>query len=140
CPVRAEALKVADRYGLATILVTCGNVRAPWSDRVRVALVEAGPDAADDWIVEAIGPGDICVTEDVLLASRCLKKGASVVRPSGYRLTEANIGEAVARRDLSAHLRETGAIAGGPPTFGKADRSRFSQALDQLVIRLRRGP
>lgn len=138
CPVRSEVFKVADRYALKVFVVTCGNVRLPFNDRVKLVLVEAGPDAADDWIVGHIGQSDICITNDVLLASRCLRQGASAVRPAGRLFTVENVGEAVAQRDLSAHLREIGTIGGGPAPFGAADRSRFVQALDTLVNQLRR--
>ena len=138
CPVRSEIFKVADRYALKVFVVTCGNVRVPFSDRVRLVLVEAGPDAADDWIADQIGANDICITNDVLLAARCLRQGASAVRPTGRLFTVENVGDAVAQRDLAAHLREIGTISGGPPPFASSDRSRFAQALDTLVNQLRR--
>jgi len=45
-------------------------------------------DAADDWIAERAGPGDIVVTADILLASRCVKAGAEVIGPNGKPFTE----------------------------------------------------
>ena len=125
CPVRAEALTVAERYGLHVFVVTCGNVRVPIEPRIRLILVEAGTDAADNWIAEHIGAGDICVTSDVPLASRCLKQGAAALGPTGRRFTAGNIGEALAGRELSAHLREIGAGGSGPPPLTKRDRSQF---------------
>ena len=138
CPVRAEAFKVAERYQLSAIVVTCGNVRAPRDPRIRQVLVEAGPDAADDWIAQHIGPGDICVTNDLPLAARCLERDAGVITPTGHAFTKANIGEALARRELSAYLRETGAKTGGPSALAQRDRSRFLQALDTMINQIRR--
>jgi uncharacterized protein YaiI (UPF0178 family) len=138
CPVRAEAFKVAERYRLSVMVVTCGNVRAPRDPRIRQVLVEAGPDAADDWIAEHIGQGDICITNDVPLAARCLQRDAGAIGPTGHVFTATNIGEALARRDLSAFLRETGARTGGPSALTQRDRSRFLQSLDTLVNRIRR--
>ncbi len=37
-----------------------------------------------------------------------------------------------------ADLRAGGDVIGGPPPFGKADRSRFLQALDEALVRLKR--
>ncbi|GGF02105.1 UPF0178 protein [Aliidongia dinghuensis] len=133
CPVREEAYKVADRHGLVVHVVTAGNVRVPWHPLKRLVLVEAGPDAADDWIAERIRPGDICVTSDVPLAARCLKAGGQAVGPTGRRFTPDNIGEALAARELARHLRELGEPGGGQRPLAARDRSRFLDALEQLV-------
>jgi uncharacterized protein YaiI (UPF0178 family) len=133
CPVRDEAYRVADRHGLVVHVVTSGNVRVPRDPRVRLILVEAGPDAADDWIAERIQPGDICVTSDIPLAARCLKAGGRAVGPQGRRFTPDNIGAALASREISQHLRELGELGGGPKPLAQRDRSRFLDALEQLV-------
>jgi len=139
CPVREEAFRVAERHGLAVFVVTCGNVRVPIHPRIRLVLVEAGADAADDWIAEHIGAGDICITADVPLAARCLKKDARALGPTGRRFTPDNIGEALAGRDLAAHLRELGAVGSGPKPLAPKDRSRVLGELDTLVNAVRRG-
>ena len=36
------------------------------------------------------------------------------------------------------HIRSTGEITGGPKPFAPADRSRFLQALDEVLVRLGR--
>src|SRR5947208_15556826 len=90
-------------------------------------------DAADGWIAERIGAGDVCVTSDIPLASRCLKKGARVASPTGRQWTEANIGNALAGRDIARHLRELGEIARGPAPLAKQGRARVLSALDTAV-------
>jgi uncharacterized protein YaiI (UPF0178 family) len=136
--VRQEAFTVAERHRLAVFVVTCGNIRVPLDPRIRLALVEAGSDAADNWIAERIGPGDICVTSDIPLAARCLKNGAWALGSTGRRFTPENIGEALAGRDLSAHLRELGAGGAGPRPLTPKDRSRFLGELDGLINAVRR--
>jgi uncharacterized protein len=138
CPVRTEAMNVAERYGLKVFVVTCGNIRVPIDPRIRLVLVEAGSDAVDDWIAEHIGAGDICVTADVPLAARCLDAGAEALGSTGRRFAAANIGAALAGRDLSAHLREIGAGSSGPKPLTRQDRSRFLGTLDTLVNEIRR--
>jgi uncharacterized protein YaiI (UPF0178 family) len=98
-----------------------------------MVMVGDASDSADDWIAERITAADICVTADIPLASRCLQKGARVVPPNGKPFTAANIGNALAGREISRHLRELGTGGGGPPPFTKADRSRFLSALDNAV-------
>src|SRR5260221_5940376 len=117
CPVRKEVFAVAERHGLTVFVVTQGNIRVPVDPRIRLVLVSEGPDAADDWIAERIGSGDICVTADVPLAARCLKRGASAIGATGRRFTVDNIGTALAARAIAAHIRESGGQSGGarPP-------------------------
>jgi uncharacterized protein YaiI (UPF0178 family) len=99
---------------------------------VRIEIVAEGPDAADRWIAERIGPGDLCVTGDIPLAARCLEAGARALRPNGEAFTRANIGQALAMRDLMADLRAADPFRkGSGRTFGRADRSRFLDALDR---------
>src|SRR3984957_15689552 len=109
CPGRQEVFQVAGRYNLTVFVVTCGTVRVPFDPRIRLALVEEGADAADNWIAERIAAGDICITSHGALAARCLARGARALGPTGRRFTPENIGPALAARDLSAHLREIGA-------------------------------
>jgi uncharacterized protein YaiI (UPF0178 family) len=91
------------------------------------------PDAADDWIAERAGAGDVVVTADIPLAARCVARKAKVVRPNGKPLDEASISMAVAVRDLHTHLREIGETTRGPAPFTKQDRSRFLDTLETTV-------
>jgi uncharacterized protein YaiI (UPF0178 family) len=140
CPVKEEAVRVAERHGLPVHFVSNAWMRLPESPQVQRVIVPEGPDAADDWIAERAGPGDIVVTADIPLAARCLKAGARVIGPTGKPFTEANIGTALALRDLSRHLRETGESKGFNAGFTRADRSRFLQALEEAVQAIRRAP
>jgi len=133
CPVKQEVYRVAQRYRLKVILVSNSRMRIPHADWLELVVVDGQFDAADDWIVEHVRENDIVISGDIPLASRCLKKGALVLGPTGRLFTEENIGEALASRDLSSHLREIGTITGGPAAFEKRDRSRFLQRLDATI-------
>jgi uncharacterized protein YaiI (UPF0178 family) len=135
CPVREEAYRVAGRLAVDVFVVSNGSrpIRPPDLPYVHIVLVGEAADAADDWIADKIAGEDVCVTGDIPLAARCLAKGAAVVPPNGRPFTPANIGNALAGRDLSRHLREIGAGGKGPPPFLKSDRSRFLSALDAAV-------
>ena len=102
-------------------------------------VVRGGFDAADDWIVERIGPGDVAITTDIPLAERCLAKAARVIGPKGHEFTEDSIGEAMATRACSTCSARAGTMAGGPAPFAKADRSRFLSKLDDVIQAIRRG-
>lgn len=132
CPVKAETVKVASRHGVPVTFVANTWMQVPRGRQVRLQVVAESFDAADDWIVGQIQPNDVVITADIPLASRCLDGGARVLGPSGKAFTEDNIGNALATRELMADLRAYG-FGGGPPPFGRQDRSRFLQALELLL-------
>ena len=133
CPVKQEISRVAQRHGLKVTLVTNAWMRIPQERHLELVVVDGQFDSADDWIVEHVTRNDVVVSTDIPLASRCLRKGARVLAPSGRVFTEDSIGDALASRAISAHLRELGTITGGPAPFGKRDRSRFLQRLDEVI-------
>jgi len=135
CPVREEIYRVAARLRLNVLVVSNGSrlIRPPGTPNVSMILVGDSADDADDWITEHISAVDVCVTFDIPLASRCLKKGARVVTPIGKHWTPANIGNALAGREIARHLRELGTNTRGPAPLTKRDRSRFLSALDTAL-------
>jgi uncharacterized protein YaiI (UPF0178 family) len=135
CPVKDEVYKVARRYGLEVTVVANAYLAVPSDPLIERVIVDAGPDVADDWIAEHAGAGDIVVTADIPLASRCLALRAQPIGPTGRRFTEDSIGAALASRGIGEHLRSIGEITRGPPPFRPADRSRFLSALDEAVHR-----
>jgi uncharacterized protein YaiI (UPF0178 family) len=139
CPVKDEVFRVAKRYGFKVFLVSNSSIKIPKDALAEMVVVKDHFDAADDWIAENIHDNDIAVSADIPLASRCLKNGARVIDPKGRVFTKETIGDALASRELSAYLREMGNNTGGPPPFGKRDRSRFLQRLDGLIQAVLRG-
>jgi hypothetical protein len=137
CPVKPEAVKVAERHGLSVTFVANAWMQVPRGPRVRMQVVTGAFDAADDWIAERVAAADIVVTADIPLASRCLKRGARVLVPGGKPFTGDNIGNALATRELMSDLRAYG-VGGGPPPFGPRDRSRFLEALELNVREAKR--
>jgi uncharacterized protein len=143
CPVKEEIYRVALRHGAAVKVVSNSPFRVLAHPLIERVLVGAGFDAADDWIAEAATPRSVVVTGDILLADRCLKAGAKVLAPTGKSFDMASIGGAIATRAIMADLRAgmdgpLGASGGGPAPFGKADRSRFLQELDRVLVALGR--
>ncbi|HEY0165240.1 MAG TPA: YaiI/YqxD family protein [Sphingomicrobium sp.] len=138
CPVKEEVYKVAFRRAVPVAVVSNSRLRVPDHPLIERILVSDAFDAADDWIAERSGPRTLVVTGDILLADRCLKAGATVIGHNGKPFTAASIGGAIATRAIMADLRAgAGDAIGGPAPFAKADRSRFLQALDTALERLK---
>ena len=136
CPVKAEAEAVATRHKVRLALVCNGGLRPSSNPLIEVIYVPDGPDEADKWIADRAGPGDVVVTGDIPLASKCVEAGAQVVKHDGEALTVANIGQVLATRDLMADLRAADPFRqGGGKAFSKADRSRFRDGLERELRR-----
>ena len=138
CPVKREIYRVAGRHRVEVLVVANSPLYVPEAEGIRRVMVEGRFDAADDWIAAEASANDIVVTADLPLAARCLERGATVLSHSGRRMTEENIGGALATRALLSDLRQQGEITGGPPPFEARDRSRFLHALDEAIQALRR--
>jgi uncharacterized protein len=138
CPVKDEIYKVAWRREVPVVIVSNQHLRVPQHPLVSRQVVSDGFDAADDWIAEQADGQTVVITADILLADRALKKGARVLSPTGRPFTTSSIGAAIATRAIMADLRAGGDQLGGPAPFGKADRSRFLQALDEALAALAR--
>jgi len=158
CPVKNEIYRVAARHGIKVIVVSNSPIAVPRDPLIERVVVAAGMDEADNWIAERVAgnagagllsettaparnrtvSGDIVITADIPLASRCVKAGAAAIAPTGRAFTEQSIGMTLATRNLMDSLRSAGEITSGPKAFSPRDRSSFLSALDQAIVRLKR--
>jgi uncharacterized protein YaiI (UPF0178 family) len=142
CPVKEETYRVSARYQLEVRVVCNRPLNVPPSPRVVQIVVDRGADAADKYIAEQAGPGDIVVTSDLPLAARAIDAGAHPITPRGRIFDADSIGDALSARDLATTLRSFSVGGdeprGGPPPMGKNDRAEFLNRLDALVHAIRR--
>jgi uncharacterized protein YaiI (UPF0178 family) len=138
CPVKDEIYRVAIRHCVPVSVVAGQLIRVPPDPLIERIAAGSGMDATDDWIAARAGKGDIVITADIPLASRCVKSGADVIAPSDKPFTEDSIGMTLAVRNLMTDLRSSGEITGGPKSFAPRDRSAFLATLDQTIRRIQR--
>lgn len=138
CPVKPEVYRVAERYALKAFVVANAFMQVPRSELIERVVVPEGPDVADGWIADRVTENDIVITADIPLAARCVKKGATVLSPTGKLFDDNSMGMALATRDLLTDLRSAGAETRGPKPLSRQDLSRFLSALDLAVVRLKR--
>src|SRR5947209_3420203 len=105
CPVKEEVYRVAFRRDVPVRVVSNSHMRVPAHPLVEKVVVSDAFDAADDWIAGEADAKTVVITGDILLADRCLKKGATVIGPNGKPFTSASIGGAIATRAIMADLR-----------------------------------
>ncbi len=103
-PVKQEIYRVAERHALKgtalkVFVVSNSPIAVPrdMGNMIERVVVGSGTDEADDnWIAERAKRGDVVITADVPLASRCVKSGAEVIAPNGRPFTEDSIGNTLA--------------------------------------------
>ena len=134
CPVKEETYRVAGRYSMKVVVCAKATMRVPVNELIQLQVCP-GYEEVDDWIAQQAGPGDIVVTSDIPLASRCLLKDAMVINPKGYAYTENTISDALALREIRDYQRQEGSYSGGPAALGPKDRSKYLATLDELVNR-----
>ena len=132
CPVKSEIYKVARRYALRVLVVANAPLRVP-NDPLLELVVQTGFGAADDWIAEQAGVGDVVVTADIPLAAEVVGRGAHALDPRGVLYTAENIPERLAVRNLMAELRSSGVPTGGPAAWSPGDTRAFANQLDWLL-------
>src|ERR1700732_5280317 len=75
CPVKDEIYRVAARHGLPVSVVAGQFIRVPHDPLIERVAAGSAMDAADDWIAERAGKGDIVITSDIPLASPRVQGG-----------------------------------------------------------------
>ena len=134
CPVKAEIERVGTRHKVRMFVVSNGGIRPSQNPLVETVVVPDGPDVADMWIADRVGPGDVVITDDIPLAARCIESRAEVLKHNGEALTDKYIGNVLATRDLMTDMRAADPFRqGGGKAFSKADRSRFLDALENTL-------
>lgn len=138
CPVKETVYKVAIRYGVQVWVVANSPMRIPeWAgQQARLVVVPGAMDAADNWIAERAGPGDLVLTGDIPLAARTVGNRVRTLDFRGKEFTPARIGNALASREISAYLRSIGESSGGPSAFSAKDRGKFASLLDNAVSKM----
>lgn len=131
--------RASTRLEIAAVLVANQPLRLPIQHRfVTFELVPGRPDAADRFITEHAAAGDLAITADLPLAAALVANRVCVIDPRGRELTEENIGELVAGRNLMDVLRESGDVQGGPSPYSLKDRQAFAATFDRVLTRQRK--
>jgi len=95
--------------------------------------VDSGKEAADLFIMNHAGNGDIVITQDIGLTSTLLLKGVHVISPKGVVFDESGIQTALLFTVLNAMARRRGVYGKGPKPFHSEDRARFMTELTKIL-------
>lgn len=137
CPrlMKEVLFRAATRLQRELILVAHTPLSAPASAWIRTVQVEQGFDAADRYIAERAGSGDLVITNDIPLAADVIANGANVINSRGEILDKENIKERLRVRNLMEERRAMGEFGGGQPPLDNRDKAQFANALDRWLAR-----
>ena len=81
---------------------------------------------------------DIVITNDIPLASDCIKIGAIIVKHNGYILNEHNIANELSKRNLMTEIRAANPLMNskGKP-FSNSEKSNFLNKLETEIRNLK---
>ena len=133
CPVsvRDMIIRFAQRLKLHAVFAANRLIPLPRCDLLTMAVTEALPDSADNYIVQNSTDNDIVVTRDILLAERLLKKGVTVLNDRGVLYSTDSIRERLSLRNFNLHLYESGCAGERTDSFGKKELNTFANSLDR---------
>ena len=138
CPkaVKEILYRCSEKRKVPLTFVANQYLQVPKSPLIKTIVVSAGPDEADNHIVEIMEPGDLVITADIPLADRAIKKQGVVLDPRGMFLDQETIGHRLAMRNFMEDLRNTGEITGGPNAYGNKEKQAFANHLDRFLTRV----
>ncbi len=137
CPnvIKTILFRAANRAEVELVLVANQYLSVPPSAYIRMIVVEAGFDVADNYIVQHTKKDDLIITADIPLAAEVIEKGGRVIGPRGEQYTPDNIQQRLTMRNFMEEMRNAGQATGGPPPLSEADRHAFATKLDRYLAR-----
>ncbi len=132
-PLKQYLIKASDRTKWMFSFVANRQLGLPSSPYIRSHVVAVSADAADQFIVAQLTPGDIVITQDIPLASLVVDAAATAISLKGEVWSKDNIKARLHLRDYMDVLRGSGVQTGGPAAFSDRDKKNFADGFEQLL-------
>jgi len=132
--IKPVIFRAINRFKIISTAVSNTVINFGDSEYLNYIIVKAGPDEADDCIVEMIEEGDLVITADIPLADRAITKKAYAIDFRGKLFSSGNIKQSLAMRDLMKDIRDSGDFAKGPSAFKQKDVRVFANQLDRFLL------
>ena len=132
-PIRAIIMKAAARLKTVTVFVADRNLEDCKGKYIKMQVVEPGMDNADSSIVEQVQYGDLCISRDILLASRLVEKGSIVIDDRGTKYTEENMAERLSVRNMMTDFSESGIFSEKTKPMSPKDIQSFANMFDKEI-------
>lgn len=142
CPkaIKEMICRASQRTGVASIFVSNHFIPLPNSPLIRHLQVEKGFDVADNTIANRIENHQLLITSDIILADQVLgiHSDVKVINYQGEQLSQSNIKQRLAMRNLMQSLRDDYAIQSGKnASYSNSQSKRFADVFNRLVEQLK---
>ena len=128
-------VRAIERLELPTWVVANKRIHLGESKHITYIVVSAGPDEADNRIVEMVEEGDLVITADIPLADHVITKQAHAIDHRGGIFTTENIKQYLTMRNFMQEIRDCGEQTKGPAPLNKKDAHEFANRLDRFLTR-----
>jgi uncharacterized protein YaiI (UPF0178 family) len=125
--------RAVERLSITTVVISNKRINIGDSKYISYLIVDAGPDEADNRIAEMVKEEDLVITADIPLADRIITKNAYVINHRGELLSDTNIKNYLAMRNLMQDIRDNGETTGGPAPFNPKNAHNFANQLDKFL-------
>jgi uncharacterized protein len=129
-PIMVRAIQ---RLELQTFVVANKRIYLGESKHISYIVVGAGPDEADNRIVEMVEEGDLVITADIPLADHVITKKAHAIDHRGGIFSKENIKQYLTMRNFMQEIRDCGEQTRGPSPLNKKDAHGFANTLDRFL-------
>jgi uncharacterized protein len=129
--------RAIERFVLPTFVVSNKRINIGDSKNITYIIVDAGPDEADQRIVEMVNQGDLVITGDIPLADKVITKKAYALDQRGKFFNEDNVKYYLSMRNLMQELRDSGMDTKGPAGFSQKDAHEFANQLNQFLCKIK---
>ncbi len=132
--IKEILFRAIKRFSLPTVVVANKRINIGNSELITYIIVDAGPDEADERIVEMVKEGDVVITADIPLADGVIKKKAFAMDHRGGLFNDDNIASYLSMRNLMQELRDSGMPTKGPAPFSQKDAHEFANLLNRFLV------
>ena len=135
CPVKEIIVETAKKYSVDIYMFF--DTSHIYSDGYsNVIIVDKAADSADFAIINRIGEGDVCVTQDYGLAAMILSKKAYAVHQNGFLYTPENIDRMLFERHVAKQVRMAGKRSTRHKARSKENDEKFQMFFDEFIKQL----
>ncbi|STX51461.1 Uncharacterized BCR, YaiI/YqxD family COG1671 [Legionella busanensis] len=135
CPkvIKQIIFRAAIKRNVLVTIVANHFAQIPPSPFIKRAIVSAGFDKADNYIITHLQSKELVITSDIILADQVIEKQAYALNPRGTLYSVNNIKQILSMRNLNESLRDNGLISGGADKLSPKEIQNFSNHLDRFI-------
>ena len=132
CPVVDLTVRIGRSHGVP-VKILCDTAHRIEREGAETLVFDKGADSVDFALVNRVTPGDIVITHDKGIYTKCLARLTRVLNQNSLENTYKNIDTLLARRHENKKLLRAGKHPKGPAKRTKEQDEAFAKALESML-------